>query len=166
MPNPGVTIGSPMKTRRTWMVVFAATLGFYGLVAARPAMSGAPDPVATPVAAEPTAPPPVATPVAAEPPTASPSVAAEPSPAPPAAVTPAQPDPAPSPAQAVPPKAAPAAQAAAAAGRHVTELSKKEMAQRIKALPEEERQWLLNYVGPIILPEEKNLFVQDRKSVV
>ena len=34
------------------------------------------------------------------------------------------------------------------------------MAQRIKALPEEERQWLEVYVAPIILPEEKNLFVQ------
>ena len=34
------------------------------------------------------------------------------------------------------------------------------MAERIKALPEEERQWLEVYVKPIILPEEKNLFVQ------
>ena len=33
-------------------------------------------------------------------------------------------------------------------------------AERIKALPEEERRWLTEYVAPIILPEEKKAFLE------
>jgi len=59
------------------------------------------------------------------------------------------------------PTPTPAAEPAAptAAPRHLTELSKKEAAAALAALPSEERQWL-DYVGPIILPEERNLFLQ------
>lgn len=39
-------------------------------------------------------------------------------------------------------------------------LTSKEKKERIKALPEEERQWLTVYVEPIILPDEENLFLQ------
>ena len=105
-----------MKARRTGVLVFAATLGFYGPVAVRGSVGATPEPGPTPPAA--------------------------------AAAAPA---PTPAPAQ---------AQAQDAASRHLTQLGKKETAQRIKALPEEERQWLEDYVAPIILPEEKNLFVQ------
>ena len=102
-----------MKARRTAVLVFAATLGFYGPVAARGSVGATPEPEPTP------------------------------------------------PAAAVAPTPAPArAQAQDAASRHLTRLSKKETAQRIKALPEEERRWLEDYVAPIVLPEEKNLFVQ------
>jgi Ca-activated chloride channel family protein len=114
-----------MKARYIAVLVFAATLGFYGPVAARPALSATPDPEPTP-----------------------PAAVVEPAPAP-------EPEPTP-----VPAPARTQAQAPASAPRHLTELSKKEMAERIKALPEEERQWLQVYVAPIILPEEKNLFVQ------
>src|SRR5215510_14723914 len=38
-------------------------------------------------------------------------------------------------------------------------LSKKEKSEKIKALPDEERKWLTDYVAPIILPEEENLFL-------
>ena len=43
---------------------------------------------------------------------------------------------------------------AASAARTPTE------AERIKALPEEERRWLTEYVAPIILPEEKKAFLE------
>jgi GWxTD domain-containing protein len=49
--------------------------------------------------------------------------------------------------------------AAAGAGSAVPELSKKERAERIRLLPEEERLWLEEIVSPIILPDEKNLFL-------
>src|SRR5215510_13137779 len=38
-------------------------------------------------------------------------------------------------------------------------LSKKQKSEKIKALPDEERKWLTDYVAPIILPEEENLFL-------
>src|SRR6266702_2805882 len=40
------------------------------------------------------------------------------------------------------------------------QLTSGQKAQRIKALPEEERKWLTDYVAPIILPDEANLFLQ------
>src|SRR5215472_11942511 len=43
-------------------------------------------------------------------------------------------------------------------------LSSKERSERIKALPEDERKWLTEYVEPIILPEEVNLFLQLTES--
>ena len=43
---------------------------------------------------------------------------------------------------------------AAAAARAPTE------AERIKALPEEERRWLTEFVAPIILPEERRVFLE------
>ena len=39
-------------------------------------------------------------------------------------------------------------------------LSSKERADRVKALPDDDRRWLTEYVEPIILPEEANLFLQ------
>src|SRR5438874_11779135 len=39
-------------------------------------------------------------------------------------------------------------------------LTSGQKAQRIKALPEEERRWLKEYVAPIVLPDEENLFLQ------
>ncbi len=39
-------------------------------------------------------------------------------------------------------------------------LSSKERSQRLAALPEDERKWLIDYVAPILLPEEQNLFLQ------
>ncbi|HKD17429.1 MAG TPA: GWxTD domain-containing protein, partial [Thermoanaerobaculia bacterium] len=71
------------------------------------------------------------------------------------------PTPVPTP-QAAPPTTAPppaAATPASSAPAHVSQLSKSEAAARLKALPEEERQWL-EYVAPIILPDERNLFLQ------
>ena len=41
----------------------------------------------------------------------------------------------------------------------VPKLSFKERAERIRALPEEERRWLEELVRPIILPDEENLFL-------
>ena len=38
-------------------------------------------------------------------------------------------------------------------------LTKKQKAERIRVLPEEERKWLTDYVAPIILPAEENLFL-------
>jgi len=73
------------------------------------------------------------------------------------AAAPDEPAPTPTPAAAAP--AAPPA-ASSAAPRHLAQLSKKEAAERSKALPEEERRWLEDYVAPIILPEERNLFLQ------
>ena len=63
------------------------------------------------------------------------------------------PDPTPTPAATAP-------AAAPGAPHHLTQLTKKEAAERLKALPEEDRKWLEDYVAPIILPEEKNLFLQ------
>src|SRR5215471_17102617 len=48
---------------------------------------------------------------------------------------------------------------AASAPHHVSQLSKKEAEARFQALPAEERQWL-DYVAPIIYPDERNLFLQ------
>jgi len=48
----------------------------------------------------------------------------------------------------------------AAFGQTVPALSKKQKAEKVKALPDEERRWLTEYVAPIILPEEENLFLQ------
>jgi Ca-activated chloride channel family protein len=42
----------------------------------------------------------------------------------------------------------------------VPQLTPPERAERLKALPEEDRKWLTDYVAPIILPEETNLFLQ------
>ncbi len=39
-------------------------------------------------------------------------------------------------------------------------LSSKERADRVKTLPDDDRRWLTDYVEPIILPEEANLFLQ------
>jgi Ca-activated chloride channel family protein len=71
------------------------------------------------------------------------------------------PTPAPTPpaAPAAPAASAPPAATASSAPAHVSKLSKSEAAARWKALPEEERQWL-DYVAPIILPDERNLFLQ------
>jgi GWxTD domain-containing protein len=49
---------------------------------------------------------------------------------------------------------------ALAIGQSPSKLASKEKAERIKALPDEERKWLTDYVAPIILPEEENLFLQ------
>jgi len=49
---------------------------------------------------------------------------------------------------------------APAAGATVPQLSSKEQADRTKALPEEDRKWLTEYVAPIVLPAERNLFLQ------
>src|SRR6266536_889831 len=46
-----------------------------------------------------------------------------------------------------------------ALGQAAPTLTKKQKAERIKALPEEERKWLTDYVAAIILPEEENLFL-------
>jgi Ca-activated chloride channel homolog len=48
----------------------------------------------------------------------------------------------------------------AVAGQSVPELTAKERAERLKALPEEDRKWVEDFVAPIILPDEKNLFLQ------
>lgn len=48
----------------------------------------------------------------------------------------------------------------AAGGSPVPGLTSREKAQRIRDLPEEERRWLTDYVAPIILPDEQNLFLQ------
>ncbi|HKD18685.1 MAG TPA: GWxTD domain-containing protein, partial [Thermoanaerobaculia bacterium] len=73
------------------------------------------------------------------------------------------PTPAPTP-QAAPaapaPPAATATSGSSSAPAHVSQLSKSEAAARLKALPEEERKWVDEYVAPIILPEERNLFLQ------
>lgn len=58
------------------------------------------------------------------------------------------------------PAAASATAAIATAPRALAQLTGKERAERIKALPEEDRKWLTEYVAPIILPAEQNLFLQ------
>jgi Ca-activated chloride channel homolog len=129
-------LSSPMKARVSTRLVFAAALAFSGPVAAQDAAGGAPDPAPA------LAPTPVPEPAPAAPnePAAAPAVA--PTPAATPAATPATPS-----------------QAQSAAPRHLTQLSKKELAERLKALPPEEKQWL-EFVAPIMLPEEKNLFLQ------
>ncbi len=47
-----------------------------------------------------------------------------------------------------------------AAARAIPHLSAKERAAKIAALPDEDRRWLEGYVAPIILDDEKNLFLQ------
>jgi Ca-activated chloride channel homolog len=47
-----------------------------------------------------------------------------------------------------------------AAARAIPQLSAKERAAKIQALPAEERKWLEDFVAPIILDEERNLFLQ------
>jgi GWxTD domain-containing protein len=47
-----------------------------------------------------------------------------------------------------------------AIGQTTPRLTSKQKKERIKALPDEERKWLTDYVEPIILPEEENLFLQ------
>ena len=42
----------------------------------------------------------------------------------------------------------------------IPELTPAERAQRLQALPAEDRQWLTDYVAPIVLPAETNLFLQ------
>jgi len=42
----------------------------------------------------------------------------------------------------------------------VPKLTARQRAEKIRELPEEERQWLTDYVQPIILPEERDLFLQ------
>jgi Ca-activated chloride channel family protein len=71
-------------------------------------------------------------------------------------VTASSEDPSPTPT----PAAAAVPASPSSAPRHLTQLTKKEAAERLKALPEEERKWLEDYVKPIILPEERNLFLQ------
>ncbi|HMF08711.1 MAG TPA: GWxTD domain-containing protein, partial [Thermoanaerobaculia bacterium] len=51
-------------------------------------------------------------------------------------------------------------QGAPASNSSLPRLSSKETAQRLAALPEDERKWLTDYVAPIILPEERDLFLQ------
>ena len=48
----------------------------------------------------------------------------------------------------------------AAAARGIPQLSAKERAAKIQALPADERTWLEDFVAPIILDDEKNLFLQ------
>jgi len=48
----------------------------------------------------------------------------------------------------------------AVAAPGVPTLSSSEKSARLKALPEEDRKWVEDYVAPIILPEEENLFLQ------
>jgi GWxTD domain-containing protein len=49
--------------------------------------------------------------------------------------------------------------AAGAAGPAIPKLSPKERAERVRMLPEEDRQWLDDFVRPIILPDEKDFFL-------
>jgi len=58
------------------------------------------------------------------------------------------------------PLAALLASAVAAAVQPPPKLSAGQRSERIKALPEDDRLWLTDYVAPIILPEEENLFLQ------
>ena len=48
----------------------------------------------------------------------------------------------------------------AASGATVPELTPAQRAERLKALPEEDRKWLEEYAAPIILPEEARLYLQ------
>ena len=49
---------------------------------------------------------------------------------------------------------------AAASGTSLPQLTAKERAERLKGLPPDDRKWLEEYVEPIILPEESNLYLQ------
>ena len=125
-----------MKARLRWLVVFAATIALCGPVAARGAagtfQDPAPGPVPTPAAVPPS--------LESAPAAPAPTAAAAPAPVPTASV----------------PAAAPPQQAAS---RHLVPLSKKEADEKLKALPPEEKKWL-EYVGPIMLADERNLFLQ------
>ncbi|MFY9549753.1 MAG: VWA domain-containing protein [Thermoanaerobaculia bacterium] len=48
----------------------------------------------------------------------------------------------------------------AATAAPIPELTAKERAARLQALPEEDRKWVADYVAPIIMAEERNLFLQ------
>src|SRR5262245_61886378 len=122
--NPGVKIGSPMKARNPLLLVFAATFALWGPVAERIVAAQTPDPAPTPSAS-------------------APAQAPDPEPTPPA--------PAAAPQAPAPQASAPQTPAAApsSAGRHISQLSKKEADAKLKALPDEERRWL-EYVAPII----------------
>ena len=121
-----------MKARIPLLLVFAATLSLQGPATATAVNALVPDVVPTPAPTPPAAPPEGA-PSAVAPSTTPPSTAAPP----PAAAAPVSPAPA-----------------------HISQLTKSEAAARLKALPEEERKWLEEYVAPIILPVERNLFLQ------
>ena len=150
---------SPMKAQIFSRLVFAAVLSFPGPVAARLLAAAPPDPAPTPAATNPPteatgapsspAPTPAPAPASGAPASAEASAPAAAAAAPPAAA---------------PQTGAPQAAAAASAPQHVTQLSKKEAAARLKALPEEDRKWLEDYVAPIILPDEKNLYLQLTES--
>ena len=43
---------------------------------------------------------------------------------------------------------------------HAADLTAAQRAERLKALPEDDRKWLQDYVEPIILPEESDLYLQ------
>ena len=47
-----------------------------------------------------------------------------------------------------------------AVARAIPKLSAKERAAKIAALPDDDRRWLEEYVAPIILEDERDLFVQ------
>jgi GWxTD domain-containing protein len=49
--------------------------------------------------------------------------------------------------------------AAGAPGPAIPKLSKKERAERLRFMPEDDRKWLEEYVRPIILPDEEDFFV-------
>jgi Ca-activated chloride channel family protein len=132
-------MATPMKAQILSRLVFAAALSFPGPVAARLLAAVAPDPTPTPAATSPSDPAPGAA-ADARPPV---QVSAPPS--------------APAPAGAA---ASPGAAAPGSAPQALTQLSKKDAAARLKALPEEDRKWLEDYVAPIIMPDERNLFLQ------
>ena len=48
---------------------------------------------------------------------------------------------------------------AVGAGLAIPKLSKKERAERLRLLPDEERRWLEDFVAPIILPDEEDFFL-------
>jgi Ca-activated chloride channel family protein len=52
------------------------------------------------------------------------------------------------------------AMAETAAARSISKLSAKERAAKMAALPQDDRKWLEDFVAPIILEEEKDLFLQ------
>src|SRR5262245_46729209 len=104
--TPGVKITSPMKARVPLLLVFAATLGLPGSVAAQGSTADPP-----------------------------------PSPTPASAPSESAPAPAPTPSSST-------SATSTSAPRPITQLSKKEAAARLKALPEEQQKWL-EYVDPI-----------------
>jgi len=50
--------------------------------------------------------------------------------------------------------------AAGQATSSVPKLTARQRAERIRDLPEDERRWLTDYIAPIILPDERDLFLQ------